>query len=147
MVKILIIGSACIYLPIYALVSLFIHLLKAPSSDSAPSDIVMTEIAAGFFARLEFATDAVVCIPFLKEVPRYARHVVERAKCNTVPTTAQKGGQQHAIDSALTIDERRETADEQDVSLGVSKSHLRRESDFSSIVLKSITTSSSLVFS
>jgi hypothetical protein len=89
----------------------------------------MTEIAAGFFARLEFATDAMVSIPFLKDVPRYARHVVERAKCNALPMITQIGCEQQAIDSTLTVDESGDNTSHQDVSLDVSIFHPRREAD------------------
>lgn len=60
--------------------SLFIHLLKSPNLESTASDIILTEMAGGFFARLEYATDLTISFQMLKDVPRFARRAVERAK-------------------------------------------------------------------
>lgn len=68
--------------PLWAVICLFVHVLKAPKALSAASDLVLLDVAAGYFSRLEFATQSHMAYPFIKDLPRFARKVVERPDRN-----------------------------------------------------------------
>lgn len=70
--------------PIYALLNLFIYILQNPDHPNVNSDVALMDIGAGHFARLEFATDSQISVPFAKEVAALARDVVSRAKVDSL---------------------------------------------------------------
>lgn len=59
--------------PMYAFITLFIHILRFPDQPSVRLDISMLTICSGHFARLEFATDSEISFPFVTEVAALAR--------------------------------------------------------------------------
>ena len=59
--------------PMYAFITLFIHILRFPDQPDVRLDIAMLTICAGHFARLEFATNSEISFPFVAEVAALAR--------------------------------------------------------------------------
>lgn len=68
------------YTPHRALILLFTHILTNPAAETAQSDLVLMEIAAGFNSRLEFATDGSFSFPFAKEWGVFASAAISRAR-------------------------------------------------------------------
>ena len=60
--------------------NLFIHILQAPSLPTVDSDLLLMEIGASHFIRLELITQSQISTPFAKDITRMARSVVERAR-------------------------------------------------------------------
>ena len=60
--------------------NLFIHVLQAPGLPSVESDLLLMELGASHFIRLELITQSQISTPFAKDITRMARSVVERAK-------------------------------------------------------------------
>jgi len=67
-------------MPIYALINLFIHILQSPQLPSVQSDLLVMDVGAGHFARMELATDFQISTPFVKDMAQMARNVVEDAR-------------------------------------------------------------------
>lgn len=59
--------------PISATVHLFMHILRQGDNPSARSDVALLNVCAGYFAQLEFATDAEISFPFVSQVASLAR--------------------------------------------------------------------------
>lgn len=85
-------------MPLYASVNLFVHILQNPECTSAQSNLVLLDIAAGFFARLEFATDGNLSLPFARDIATLARQAVEnhRTAANSLPD-AELAGQPASV--------------------------------------------------
>ncbi|CRG86432.1 hypothetical protein PISL3812_03438 [Talaromyces islandicus] len=64
------------YYPLLGAIHLFVHILRAPTSPSALSDIALIDVAAGNFARLEYATSGRLVITFVRELAVFARLLV-----------------------------------------------------------------------
>jgi hypothetical protein len=64
--------------PIYALINLFIYILQNPHNPRIQSDLAAMDIGAGFFARLQVATDSELSVQFAKEMAVLAHKVLER---------------------------------------------------------------------
>lgn len=60
------------------LINLFIHILKTPVLPTVSSDMALLDIAGGYFAHMEFATDSVLKFPFARDVAMLVRKAVER---------------------------------------------------------------------
>lgn len=61
------------------MVNLFINLLYDPALPSAQSDLNLMDVASGYFARLEYTTDAQWTVPLLKDIATLSRNAVERS--------------------------------------------------------------------
>lgn len=66
--------------PFMGMLNLFTHVLKSPLLPSVPADIDLLDMAAGYFGYLGFSTLSQVSVYFVKEIPRWARTAVERAR-------------------------------------------------------------------
>jgi len=64
----------------YAIINLFIFILQNPDHSRVRSDLALMDIGAGHFARLEFATDSEISIPFVKEMAALARDAIRYAR-------------------------------------------------------------------
>lgn len=71
-----------LYTPVYSFINLFIHILRDPTASTIQSDLVLLDIAFGYFSNLEFATDLELSLPFVRELCHYARLVGARGKDN-----------------------------------------------------------------
>ena len=59
--------------PMYAAITLFMHILRRTDQPSNRADIALLNVCAGHFARLEFATDSEISFPFVSEIAALAR--------------------------------------------------------------------------
>lgn len=100
------------YVPMHAMVNLFIHILTDPSLDSVKSDLVLLEVGAGYFARLDFETEGYCSVSFPKDLVQVARNAVENAKLSVaeparvstgaaVAATPGVGGDQLQLDGSF----------------------------------------------
>ncbi|KAJ2905583.1 hypothetical protein MKZ38_004877 [Zalerion maritima] len=62
--------------PAYAIINLFIHILQNPSHPNVRSDVALMDIGVGHFARLEFATNSEISVPFMKEMAALTRDAI-----------------------------------------------------------------------
>ncbi len=76
------------FMPLYATINLFIHILQTQDSSSVMSDMALLDIAAGHFARLEFVTDSAISFPFIKDIAALARANTKRVR--TASTTSSR---------------------------------------------------------
>jgi hypothetical protein len=58
------------FVPIYALISLFVYRLDRRRKD--PSDLAFMDIGTGYFARIRLATDSLVSTPFARSITSLA---------------------------------------------------------------------------
>jgi hypothetical protein len=68
------------YYPFVGLVNLFVYILKFPGLQTAYSDVVLMDIVAGHFGRLEYLTSSNLAFPFIREITSIANRMVKRAK-------------------------------------------------------------------
>ncbi|KAH7068618.1 fungal-specific transcription factor domain-containing protein [Paraphoma chrysanthemicola] len=66
--------------PMYALINLFIHVLRAPDLPTAQSDVTLLEIGAAHFLRLDYATASEIPCSFAKDLVSLARSTVAKSK-------------------------------------------------------------------
>ena len=88
------------YIPIYALINLFIHILQAPGLPSVQSDALLMEIGASHFLRVELVSESQIFTPFVKDIARMARNVIERPRSVEHDNPPNSG--LNADESALT---------------------------------------------
>ncbi|KAJ9612953.1 hypothetical protein H2200_002894 [Cladophialophora chaetospira] len=65
------------YYPMLGVINLFIYILQNPLSSTTSSDMALLDIAAGYFAHMEFATDSELIFPFARDVAALVRKTVE----------------------------------------------------------------------
>lgn len=66
--------------PMGALIALFTHVLKAPGLSTVPSDVMLLDMAAGYFGHLGLISSSELSFPFARGVTDYARKVINRAE-------------------------------------------------------------------
>lgn len=89
------------------------HVLNDPANESTKSDIALIDIAAGYFARLELATEAQHSVPFVREVARLAHMSVDnyhngpksKTTINDVGTANKQAPALSAAGEAAEMDE------------------------------------------
>lgn len=64
--------------PIYALINLFICILRDPNHSRVDAALSLLDVGAGFFARLKIASNSTISIQFAKQLALLAHAVVER---------------------------------------------------------------------
>lgn len=69
----------------YALIILFIHILREPCGPTADSDLLLLGVGAAHFLRLEFASGSEISIPFAKDLNSLARLAMLRRKSTHLP--------------------------------------------------------------
>lgn len=62
-----------IVIPLHTLANLFLEIVQRPRSPEIPSNLAQLDVLAGFFARIDFATDWGFCADFARELARLAR--------------------------------------------------------------------------
>ena len=83
------------------MINLFIQILQAPHLPTVESDLLILELGASHYTRLEIATDSQISTPFAKDIAKMAQEFMERAKAASdgngklVPATTNE------IDSVL----------------------------------------------
>jgi hypothetical protein len=65
--------------PIYALINLFICILRDVRHSRVDAALSLMDVGTGFFARLKLASNSTICIQFAKEMASLAHAVVDRA--------------------------------------------------------------------
>lgn len=68
------------YYPIYAVINLFIYIVKSPSLPSATSDLGLLDVCAGHFGFIEFLTSSRVSISLPRDGANAASKIVRLAK-------------------------------------------------------------------
>lgn len=81
-----------IFISLYALIALFVHILRNPTATETASDLALMNVAVGYFSRLELATDMMFVYQFIQDATSIARFVVDRAK-----SQQEIGSRDHAI--------------------------------------------------
>ncbi|KIW99292.1 uncharacterized protein Z519_00955 [Cladophialophora bantiana CBS 173.52] len=81
------------YYPIYAVINLFIYVLKYPTLSTATADLGLLDVCAGHFGYIEFLTSSQVSISLPREAANVASKLVKAAKAKeseptSVPSTA-----------------------------------------------------------
>ncbi|KAF2774167.1 hypothetical protein EJ03DRAFT_346802 [Teratosphaeria nubilosa] len=69
-------GWLVFYMPMTALLTVFLHILGNPREPSAPHDIALMEVIVGFFGRLEYVTSGEACFTQVAEFVRQARSLI-----------------------------------------------------------------------
>lgn len=87
-VLLLIHSRIAFHAPMYALINLFVHILRQPN-ESTQSDLNLLEIGAAHFSRLELATESEVSFPFVRDLVALARTTVTKAKIGILPVRAR----------------------------------------------------------
>lgn len=62
-----------------AVINLFIYILKLPTLETVPSDLMLLDLTAGHFARVHFLTSSQVSFTFAREIVGLANKTVRRA--------------------------------------------------------------------
>jgi hypothetical protein len=70
------------YYPIYAVINLFIYVVKSPSLPTAMSDLGLLDVCAGHFGYMEFLTSSRVSISLPRDAANVASRIVRAAKTN-----------------------------------------------------------------
>ncbi|KIW86779.1 uncharacterized protein Z519_12565 [Cladophialophora bantiana CBS 173.52] len=65
------------YAPLYSFINLFIHILRDTTQSTVQSDLVLLDIALGYFSNLEFVTGLQLPRLFVRELCHFARLAVE----------------------------------------------------------------------
>lgn len=95
------------YYPIYAVINLFIYILKYPGLSTTAADLGLLDVCAGHFGYIEFLTSSKVSVSLPREAANVASRVVKRAKmkasgptsvASTIsPDFQSNGSQPHAV--------------------------------------------------
>jgi hypothetical protein len=72
------------------MIDMFISILKAPLGETASGDVALLDMAAGHFAYLDYTTEAVFSLSFIKNIPQWARQAIEKR-------TISDGNEQDAL--------------------------------------------------
>ena len=76
--------------PIYAVINLFIYILKYPSLTTATADLGLLDVCAGHFGYIDFLTSSQVSIALPREAANVAARVVKAASTkNSGPNTTE----------------------------------------------------------
>ncbi|KIX06975.1 uncharacterized protein Z518_04951 [Rhinocladiella mackenziei CBS 650.93] len=76
------------YYPIYAVINLFIYILKYPTLSTATADLGLLDVCAGHFGYIEFLTSSQVSISLPREAANVASKVVKAAKAKEPDPTS-----------------------------------------------------------
>lgn len=58
---------------------MFISILRAPAADSTAKNFSVIDIAAGYFAYLDYSTDSIFSFDLVQNIAQWARQAVSRA--------------------------------------------------------------------
>ncbi|KAJ5746512.1 hypothetical protein N7520_011694 [Penicillium odoratum] len=78
--------------PMFALINLFICVLKSPTAPSSNSSLALLDMAAGHFGHMEFITTSELSFPFAREAASLARKVVKAAAQSMSENTDESSG-------------------------------------------------------
>jgi hypothetical protein len=67
------------------MISVFVSILKSPAGAATEKSLGFIDIAAGYFAYLDYSTDAVFSFDLVKNLAQWARQAVSQAR-DQVPT-------------------------------------------------------------
>jgi hypothetical protein len=67
------------------MISVFVSILKSPAGAATKKNMGFIDMAAGYFAYLDYSTDAVFSFDLVKNLAQWARQAVSQA-CDQVPT-------------------------------------------------------------
>jgi hypothetical protein len=72
------------YYPLLGMINIFISILKASTAESASSKIGVMDMAAGYFAYLDYSTGSTFSFALVRNLAQWARQAVSRtaAKVN-----------------------------------------------------------------
>jgi hypothetical protein len=73
------------YYPLLGMINMFASILKTPAGPATEKDMGVIDMAAGYFAYLDYSTDAVFSFDLVKNLAQWARQVVAQAR-GQVPT-------------------------------------------------------------
>lgn len=99
------IHSVAFSYPMISLVQLFIHTLQYPTTPSAHSDVMLMDMAAGHFAKLELATSMQLDTQFVRDVANIARRKLKESKEASWAGLSSTGLQTHTDRDLDTLNE------------------------------------------
>ncbi|KAF2827187.1 hypothetical protein CC86DRAFT_369390 [Ophiobolus disseminans] len=67
------------YYPLLGMINMFISILKAPASESTAKSIGVIDMAAGYFAYLDYSTDSIFSFALIQNLAQWARQAVTTA--------------------------------------------------------------------
>ncbi|CAN9432028.1 unnamed protein product [Alternaria alternata] len=73
------------YYPLLGMISMFVSILKSPAGAATEKNMAVIEMAAGYFAYLDYSTDAVFSFDLVKNLAQWARQAVSQVR-DRVPT-------------------------------------------------------------
>jgi hypothetical protein len=73
------------YYPLLGMINMFASILKSPAGAATEKDMGVIDMAAGYFAYLDYSTDAVFSFDLVKNLAQWARQAVTRSR-DQVPT-------------------------------------------------------------
>ena len=79
-----------LHYPIYAVINLFIYILKDPTLSTATADLGLLDVCAGHFGYIEFLTSSQVSISLPREAANVASKAVKEARAKeSEPTSVE----------------------------------------------------------
>jgi hypothetical protein len=57
---------------------MFVSVLQTPATESTSRDIGLIDVAAGYFAYLEYATESILSFSFIRNLPQWAREAASK---------------------------------------------------------------------
>jgi hypothetical protein len=73
------------YYPLLGMINMFVSILKSPAGAATEKNIGVIDMAAGYFAYLDYSTDAIFSFDLVKNLAQWARQAVSQAR-DQVPT-------------------------------------------------------------
>jgi hypothetical protein len=60
------------------MINMFISILNSPLEETASGDVALLDMASGHFAYLDYITEAVFSLSFIKHLSQWARQAIEK---------------------------------------------------------------------
>lgn len=67
------------YYPLLGMINIFISILKTSMAESTSRDMDLIDMAAGYFAYLDYSTDSIFSFSLVKNLAQWARQAVSKA--------------------------------------------------------------------
>lgn len=62
--------------PLIGIINMFVSILKTPVTEDCAKDLDLIDMAAGYFAYLEYTTDSKLFFSFIRNLPQWAREAI-----------------------------------------------------------------------
>lgn len=74
------------YYPLIGMMNMFISILKSPAAESITKNIGLIDMAAGYFAYLDHATNDILSFALVQNLAQWARQAVSQANLQALDT-------------------------------------------------------------